>query len=114
MPPKVTLPGKKPAKRPIQQPSNPVEEMILGNTITEQEHSTESSTNDINESQKNVPEKEENESPKRGRPHKTTETKKQYSIAIKPSIYEKAKQKAIEKDSSVNEIISEALIKYLK
>ena len=117
MPPKVELKGKNPQKKP----SNPAEAFITGNIApVESEAEKQTVTNDkksdaVVTEVKNIKiDTEEKASARRGRPPKTTEKKKQYSISIKPSLYDKAKDLALEKEISVNEVISEALIKYLK
>ncbi|MBP3261513.1 ribbon-helix-helix domain-containing protein [Pseudobutyrivibrio sp.] len=124
MPPKVEIKGKTKKPTPAKA-SNPAEAFMTGQIPVPQnstkEDETKPSTN-ANEqttnskAEKNTPQRNETkiDKPRRGRPPKKTETKKQYSISIKPSLYEKAKKKAEERETSVNEIISEALSKYLK
>ena len=124
MPPKVEIKGK-PKKPAPAKASNPAEVFMTGQIPVPQdstktsnpkkESATKTDTQKVkDENTLKQNHEAEKEKPRRGRPPKKTETKKQYSISIKPSLYDKAKKKAEERETSVNEIISEALSKYLK
>ncbi len=124
MPPKVEIKGKTKKSTPAKA-TNPAEAFMTGQIPVPQASAKDDeqkpSIKAKNQTEYNITERnttQNNETkidkPRRGRPPKKTETKKQYSISIKPSLYDKAKKKAEERETSVNEIISEALSKYLK
>ncbi len=124
MPPKVDIKGKTKKAIPAKA-TNPAEAFMTGQIprpkANAKEGAPKSETKTKTQSIKKTNKEKHIQSheaeinkPRRGRPPKKTETKKQYSISIKPSLYDKAKKRAEERETSVNEIISEALTKYLK